>query len=298
MTPSPPPRRRAGLDARGWIVLLAAVLGVALTARLGAWQLDRAAQKTALQGAIDERRALPPVPTAALAQEAADAAAQHHRLTALHGHWLAEATVYLENRQMHGRPGFFVLSVLRLDDGSAVLVQRGWLPRDPVDRTRVAAPALTADRVVVTGRIAPAPGRLYEFEGGAAGVIRQNLDVEGYAAEIGQALRPWTLLQDRPEQRAAGAGAGFDADAEAAGEGRADRLSTPIEGSAAVAAPEVSQVPGATSSDGLLRDWPAPAADVHKHYGYAFQWFALAALILGLYVWFQLLRPRRPAGGG
>ena len=39
--------------------------------------------------------------------------------------------------------------------------------------------------------------------------------------------------------------------------------------------------------------WPEPAADVQKHYGYAFQWFALCALILGLYVWFQLIRPRR-----
>jgi surfeit locus 1 family protein len=49
----------------------------------------------------------------------------------------------------------------------------------------------------------------------------------------------------------------------------------------------------ATAADGLLRQWPRPAADVHKHYGYAFQWFSLAALILGLYVWFQLIRPRR-----
>ncbi len=45
-------------------------------------------------------------------------------------------------------------------------------------------------------------------------------------------------------------------------------------------------------ADGLLRRWPAPAVDVHKHYGYAFQWFALASLISGLYVWFQLVRPR------
>ena len=48
----------------------------------------------------------------------------------------------------------------------------------------------------------------------------------------------------------------------------------------------------ATAADGLLRQWPPPAVDVHKHYGYAFQWFALSALITGLYVWFQLVRPR------
>lgn len=45
-------------------------------------------------------------------------------------------------------------------------------------------------------------------------------------------------------------------------------------------------------TDGLQRDWPQPAADVHKHYGYAFQWFALSALTLILYVWFQIIRPR------
>ncbi len=52
-----------------------------------------------------------------------------------------------------------------------------------------------------------------------------------------------------------------------------------------------SDSPGAPA-DGLLRQWPRPAVDVHKHYGYAFQWFALASLITGLYVWFQLVRPR------
>ena len=48
----------------------------------------------------------------------------------------------------------------------------------------------------------------------------------------------------------------------------------------------------AEPDDGLLRHWPAPDFGLHKHYGYAFQWFALCALILILYVWFQLIRPR------
>ena len=46
-----------------------------------------------------------------------------------------------------------------------------------------------------------------------------------------------------------------------------------------------------TSGDGLLRQWPRPAVDVHKNYGYAAQWFALAVLMAGLYVWFQLIQP-------
>jgi surfeit locus 1 family protein len=47
------------------------------------------------------------------------------------------------------------------------------------------------------------------------------------------------------------------------------------------------------AGDDLLRQWPAPDLGVSKHHGYAFQWFALCALISGLYVWFQFVRPRR-----
>jgi len=47
--------------------------------------------------------------------------------------------------------------------------------------------------------------------------------------------------------------------------------------------------------DGLLRDWPVVASGVEKHHGYAFQWFGLSGLILLLYVWFQIVQPRRQA---
>lgn len=233
-------------EAKG-LILVAALVGVAVTARLGLWQLDRAAQKNALQATLDERRALPPLDPADLANTAVAAQAQHHRRMVLAGRWHAEATVYLENRQMNGRPGFFVVTPLLLDDGTAVLVQRGWQPRDLIDRTKVVTPPTPPERVEVAGRIAPPPARLYEFEGDDTGPLRQNLDVDAFGREWRLQLRPLSLLQE----------------AEAA------------------------------AADGLLRDWLPPATGVHKHYGYAFQWFALAALILGLYVWFQLIRPRR-----
>ena len=47
---------------------------------------------------------------------------------------------------------------------------------------------------------------------------------------------------------------------------------------------------------GLAQDWAPPLLDVSKHLGYAFQWFALSALITGLYVWFQLVHPRLRKG--
>ena len=67
------------MPARRLIVLLATVVVALGTARLGWWQLDRAAQKEALQRSLDERRTLPPVGTDLLASREVDAAAQHHR---------------------------------------------------------------------------------------------------------------------------------------------------------------------------------------------------------------------------
>ena len=55
----------------------------------------------------------------------------------------------------------------------------------------------------------------------------------------------------------------------------------------------VSLLQTGAASEGLLRDWAAPNLGVEKHYGYAFQWFALCALTIGLYVWFQLIQPLR-----
>jgi surfeit locus 1 family protein len=38
------------------------------------------------------------------------------------------------------------------------------------------------------------------------------------------------------------------------------------------------------TADGLVRDWPRPSSGVDKHYGYAFQWFALAATALIFFI--------------
>lgn len=234
--------------SRGWrshaLILLVTIASAALTARLGFWQWGRAAQKEALQALLDGRGQLPPAGAAELAAVTGDGAGLLYRKVVLHGHWLADKTIYLENRQMNGRPGFFVVTPLQWA-GGAVLVQRGWVVRDNDERTRLPRLATPDGEVTVAGRIAPPPARLYEFSAAASGPIRQNLDPEHYAREIGLALLPVSVQQD-----------------------------------------------DAAAADGLLRQWPRPAVDTQKHYGYAFQWWAMSVLIIGLYVWYQLLRPR------
>lgn len=232
-----------------WVLLAALAVGLS-TARLGVWQLDRAAQKLALQTAIEAQATAPELPPAALPTTPGEAELLRFRRITLRGEWLAEHTVYLDNRQMKGRPGFFVLTPLKLPGGDAVLVQRGWLPRHAADRTRIAPYDTPRGEVAVEGRIAPWPSRLASLGSEASGPIRQNLDLADYAVQTQRALRPLSITE-LPQPAVAG--------------------------------------------DGLLRDWPMPAVDVAKHYGYAAQWFALCALTAGLYVWFQLIRPRRRA---
>ena len=239
------PARSSTLGARFWLVALAALIGVGATGRLGLWQLARADQKQAMQAAIDRNAALPELDNAALAPATGTgaSAALLHRRVDLQGHWLASHTVFLENRQVAGKPGFYVLTPLQLTpSGFTVVVQRGWVQRNFSDRTALPELATPDGEIRVRGRIAPGPGKLYEFDGAQPGKIRQNLDLAGFSAELGMPLAGFTVMQSDP------------------------------------------------AADALVRDWPATDSGAAKHLGYAFQWFALCALIAGLYLWFQVVR--------
>ena len=230
---------------RFWVLTLAAAAGLAATLALGAWQMSRAAQKLALQAAIEQRENLPPLDATALL-EPKNSNDVVHRPVVLRGVWVPKHTVFLDNRQMQGKPGFYVITPLKIEGGgSAVLVERGWVQRNFVQRDKLPPIETPPGVVEVHGRMAPPPGKLYEFAGAPSGPIRQNLDLAQFRAETGLALL------DVAVQETGG------------------------------------------PSQGLLREWPQVASGVEKHYGYAFQWWAMSALIAILYVWFQFIAPRR-----
>lgn len=182
---------------RFWLITLATLAGVGITAALGRWQLSRAAEKQALQADIAARQQLAPLDGAALL--ALPAADRLHRAVRLRGRWLAERTVFLDNRQMNGQPGFYVLTPLQLADGGAwLLVQRGWVPRNFVDRQSLPRVDTPAGEVALQGRIAPAPSQLYAFEGADRGLIRQNLALDAFRAETRLPLLDQTVVQTGP----------------------------------------------------------------------------------------------------
>ncbi|WP_414708502.1 SURF1 family protein [Ramlibacter sp.] len=179
---------------RSWGMALAALLGMGITFALGLWQLDRAHQKEALEHAIRSREGLPPLGLAELL--AGDRGALLHRPVRLRGQWVPEHTVFLDNRQMDGRVGFYVLTPLRLaGSDAAVVVQRGWAPRDFQRREQLPPVETPAGMVELQGRIAPPPAKLYQFGSAGSGPIRQNLDLPPFAAETGLKLLPDVSVQ-------------------------------------------------------------------------------------------------------
>lgn len=235
-------------SARFWLATLAAVAGIGATVSLGAWQLGRAQQKLALQASIEQRKALPPLGQQEVLLAGQPLAHIVYRPVVLRGTWVAQRTIFLDNRQMNGKAGFYVVTPLRLEGSSrAVLVERGWAQRNFLEREKLPPIATPPGVIELHGRIAPPPAKLYDFDGAATGLIRQNLDLAQWRAETGLDL--------------------LDVAVQQTGE----------------------------PSDGLLRDWPQAASGAEKNYGYAFQWWAMSGLIAILYVWYQLIAPRRKA---
>ncbi len=233
-------------------MLVAALLAAALTASLGFWQLRRADYKESLQAAMDRQMTMVPVHNDDI-RVLTDLASVLHRQAEVEGEWVPAATVFLDNRQMEGRQGFYVLTPLKLsNDGRWLWIQRGWVPRDFTNRTRVPDVPTPGGQIRVSGRLSAAPSKVYALGADDEGPIRQNLDIAAAASELQAPFIDGCLIQLLP--------------------------------------------PYLSPDDGLERHWPPVAVDVHKHYGYAFQWFGLCALIVFLYVWFQIVSPRRRSG--
>jgi len=231
------------------LLTFSTVLAIIVTLMLGRWQLSRADQKETIQSMVVRQGELPPLEGQAVFL-VDNPSALLQRNVLLRGKWLADRTIFLDNRPMIGRPGLYVVTPIKIEGSQViVLVQRGWVPRNFMDRTQTPVVSTPDGMVAIRGRIVPPPGKLYEFAAAETGPIRQNLDLASFGAEIGVSLPEWTVQQVSAE------------------------------------------------SDGLLRQWPVVSTGVEKHYGYAFQWFALSALIAILYVWFQIVRrfilPRR-----
>jgi len=228
-----------------FVPFLATVAVVAAGLALGNWQRHRAEEKTALGERLAAGNAAAPLQLDASVLSPVQAAQAEFRRVRVSGQFVRDWPIYLDNRPYQGRAGFYLLMPFTIA-GSNMQVLVARGWLPRDPRQRDKLPAVATPQGTVT------------LEGSA------RLSA-GHVMQLGSvpALKAGAIVQNAdPAQVAAASGLAMQ----------------PLlieQGGAAV--------PGDDSQ--LVRDWPAPALGVDKHRGYAFQWYALAAMALIFFVW-------------
>jgi surfeit locus 1 family protein len=221
---------------------LAALGLIALFVSLGAWQLDRAAEKNRRQALFENDTAFTPVE--------GDMPVTEFQNIEARGHYLDERQVLIDNMIVDGRIGYYAITAFRFAaDKPLLIVNRGWIPRSAANE---AAPDLGtgADRRTIRGRAGHLPKvgiRSREAFAGADDWPKRAIypTLDELSAELGEELLPFILLLDPHAE------------------------------------------------NGFFRRWQPRESGPMTHYGYAFQWFAMATAVLGILLW--RVRKRRSA---
>jgi cytochrome oxidase assembly protein ShyY1 len=204
-----------------WRSALFVVVLVPLFIYLGFWQLSRADEKRDIAGRWEARRQQDPVSLLSLPRDGEDLA---YRQVSLEGEFEEAQSFLLDNRIRDGQYGVEVLTPFRLEGGSRVLVNRGWLAADRYRRSLPDVPAAGGVRRI-EGYVYVPPGEAYTVgeisTGDAWPRLVQAVDIPVLQDLLGAALWPhtvrlaaespaallaeWPLVNVRPEKHTADA---------------------------------------------------------------------------------------------
>ena len=161
---------------------------IALGIALGNWQLNRAQFKRNLAQMVQSQSDLPVLHHQHATPLTPDGKDLHRRVQ-MRGYWLRDATIFWDNRQMGGKNGFIVLTPFQLEASNAiVLVQRGWVQRNFLDRAQVPVVETPQGLVDIQGQIAPFPARRIALGEAESGAIWQNPNLSEYRSRFGDAF--------------------------------------------------------------------------------------------------------------
>jgi surfeit locus 1 family protein len=138
-----------------WPTLIT-VPAVLIMLGFGVWQVERLVWKNDLIERLQTRTAAAPVPLAQLSGKPAE---DEYRQVRLRGRFDHAHEMHLIARSLNGNTGYQIVTPLVLEDGRAVLVNRGWVPdtrKDPARRAEGQVQG-TVDVVGVT-RLSQVPG--------------------------------------------------------------------------------------------------------------------------------------------
>jgi len=191
-------RFRPRLLPLGVTVLMLAVLFF-----LGFWQMTRSSQKQAL---INSYKAAPELPVVGLERIPEDWLAFRFRKIELRGKYDVEHQLLLENQVHNGQPGYMVLTPFKLqENGSYVLVNRGWLSESP-DRMVLPEVEVDVEPRTIQGLLNHPPGvgiKMGSLDDSRPGWPKAvpYLDNDWVALQLAADIKPWVVLlsDDEPD---------------------------------------------------------------------------------------------------
>lgn len=249
------------------VIVLLFLLFAAALLFLGTWQMKRAALKTSILAAAAESRN-------AATKRVADitdvtlAAAEHTRI-AFKGTYFSEKQFLWDNRVHNGQAGYEVITPVRTESGM-VLVNRGWVAPG---RTRQDLPDIKLDdelnnKVITTTGLFSRPSKGFA-SGDAFDIgepwprVLRYFDYQAIEQALGSPVLAGVV---QPQQK---------------GVGYTDKRNTDT---------------GSTDNkrpDYYTANWePVASIGPERHYGYAFQWYAMAAALTILYIVYNTRRIR------
>lgn len=173
---------------------LAMLMVVAVTLSLGRWQSNKAGRREA--AAVQADAAAHSAPIDVGATSLAPEALVGQRVVA-RGEAVPGATILIDNRTRDGRPGFDVMSAVRLDGHRAVMVDRGFVEVPPQARATTAAPPLAPGPIELEGTALAHPPRSLELgrSDHVLGGLWPNYSREDVERLTGVELLPITIQQ-------------------------------------------------------------------------------------------------------
>ncbi len=182
----------------GLFPTLITIIFLYLLISLGLWQLDRAEYKENLESIIDARQKLQPIDIRTTRASVED---KLYLPVVIRGKYDTSHQIYLDNRVVNHQAGFDIYTPLIQEDGSAILVNRGWLKQG---RTRQDLPAFETDSTFreFTGVLAlpPSPGLILSDQANNLSswpVVMQYIDLVRLEKKLGYSVNPMILILDK-----------------------------------------------------------------------------------------------------
>ncbi len=233
------------LRGSGLIVTLTTLTLIAVFAKLGMWQLDRAAEKKSmLQASLLAGSA---APMSALPD--GDLTPMRYREFLLRGRFDTDHQFLLDNRIRDKQAGFEVMTPFVTEgSGTTILVNRGWLGHDGNRNLKTRIDVSDVDSVVVSG-VLTMPSKGFTL-----------------GASIDSSQSSWPKIIQYADYETV-----------------ATVLNVESLASAVL-------VLAADQPWSYAYNWQPVANGPQKHYGYAFQWFAMLLAVVIIFVYLNFIK--------